>query len=295
MKKNPMKQKLMKQEIRETRKLLLYTILYTVVLSILTMIMAAIAEIKKSVTASDLMVILMLCSVMGIAVIAGIMAARFYHLLFTEEGKIRLTLPVKNSAHLETNAKLGILSLYVVILLLCVLYGIMDKDDPAFGLFGSWFGAYKKYYETIMLEHVGLKACITTLSITLAAAVVIANLYITAVFAITVSRRIASKYCIMQKRGVLVIIGILLYNIQLLAMWGLTSLVNVIEEILTREPIGIAQPGAQLSLIDTLRYDPEAYWIKDALGGLLFLAVYGITAIVMYRISRNIMDRKLEV
>jgi hypothetical protein len=99
----------------------------------------------------------------------------------------------------------------------------------------------------------------------------------------------------MQKRGVLVIIGILLYNSQLLAMWGLTSLVDVIEEILTREPIGIAQPGAQLSLIDTLRYDPEAYWIKDAFAGLLFLAVYGITAIVMYRISRNIMDRKLEV
>lgn len=289
-----MKNKLMKQEIRETRKLIVYILAYMAVLSALTMLTAGVAESRHSVTASDLTVIFMLCSLMGVVVIAIVMAGRFYSLLFTDEGLIRLTLPVKNRAHLQTNVILGISVLYVAAILLCAMFGIMGRDDTFFGLFGSYYEIYKDYYSGIMFEHVGLKAFLTALGITISVATVIANYYITFVFALTLSRRIISKRGITQKQGVIFIVGILLFNFQLLALWAVTGLADRIERALD-----VDLPGAvsvePFSFIDMLRYDPEAYWLKDIFFSLLFIAVYGITAIVMYRISRNIMDRKLEV
>lgn len=289
-----MKNKLMKQEIRETRKLIVYILAYMAVLSALTMLTAGVAESRHSTTASDLTVIFMLCSVMGVVVIAIVMAGRFYSLLFTDEGLIRLTLPVKNRAHLQTNVILGISVLYLAAILLCAMFGIMERDDTFFGLFGSYYEIYKEYYSGIMFEHVGLKAFLTAFGITISVATVIANYYITFVFALTLSRRIISKRGIMQKQGVIFIVGILLFNFQLLALWAVTGLADRIERALD-----VDLPGAvsvePFSFIDMLRYDPEAYWLKDIFFSLLFIAVYGITAIVMYRISRNIMDRKLEV
>ena len=289
-----MKNKLMKQEIRETRKLIVYILAYMAVLSALTMLTAGVAESRHSPTASDLTVIFMLCSVMGVVVIAIVMAGRFYSLLFTDEGLIRLTLPVKNRAHLQTNVILGISVLYLAAILLCAMFGIMERDDTFFGLFGSYYEIYKEYYSGIMFEHVGLKAFLTAFGITISVATVIANYYITFVFALTLSRRIISKRGIMQKQGVIFIVGILLFNFQLLALWAVTGLADRIERALD-----VDLPGAvsvePFSFIDMLRYDPEAYWLKDIFFSLLFIAVYGITAIVMYRISRNIMDRKLEV
>ena len=289
-----MKNKLMKQEIRETRKLIVYILAYMAVLSALTMLTAGVAESRHSTTASDLTVIFMLCSLMGVVVIAIVMAGRFYSLLFTDEGLIRLTLPVKNRAHLQTNVILGISVLYVAAILLCAMFGIMERDDTFFGLFGSYYEIYKDYYSGIMFEHVGLKAFLTALGITISVATVIANYYITFVFALTLSRRIISKRGITQKQGVIFIAGILLFNFQLLALWAVTGLADRIERALD-----VDLPGAvsvePFSFIDMLRYDPEAYWLKDIFFSLLFIAVYGITAIVMYRISRNIMDRKLEV
>ena len=88
----------MKQEIRETRKLIVYILAYMAVLSALTMLTAGVAESRHSTTASDLTVIFMLCSLMGVVVIAIVMAGRFYSLLFTDEGLIRLTLPVKKQS-----------------------------------------------------------------------------------------------------------------------------------------------------------------------------------------------------
>lgn len=289
-----MKNKLMKQEIRETRKLIVYILAYMAVLSALTMLTAGVAESRHSTTASDLTVIFMLCSLMGVVVIAIVMAGRFYSLLFTDEGLIRLTLPVKNRAHLQTNVILGISVLYLAAILLCAMFGIMERDDTFFGLFGSYYEIYKEYYSGIMFEHVGLKAFLTAFGITISVATVIANYYITFVFALTLSRRIISKRGIMQKQGVIFIVGILLFNFQLLALWAVTGLADRIERALD-----VDLPGAvsvePFSFIDMLRYDPEAYWLKDIFFSLLFIAVYGITAIVMYRISRNIMDRKLEV
>lgn len=289
-----MKNKLMKQEIRETRKLIVYILAYMAVLSALTMLTAGVAESRHSTTASDLTVIFMLCSLMGVVVIAIVMAGRFYSLLFTDEGLIRLTLPVKNRVHLQTNVILGISVLYLATILLCAMFGIMERDDTFFGLFGSYYEIYKEYYSGIMFEHVGLKAFLTAFGITISVATVIANYYITFVFALTLSRRIISKRGIMQKQGVIFIVGILLFNFQLLALWAVTGLADRIERALD-----VDLPGAvsvePFSFIDMLRYDPEAYWLKDIFFSLLFIAVYGITAIVMYRISRNIMDRKLEV
>lgn len=289
-----MKNKLMKQEIRETRKLIVYILAYMAVLSALTMLTAGVAESRHSTTASDLTVIFMLCTVMGVVVIAIVMAGRFYSLLFTDEGLIRLTLPVKNRVHLQTNVILGISVLYLAAILLCAMFGIMERDDTFFGLFGSYYEIYKEYYSGIMFEHVGLKAFLTAFGITISVATVIANYYITFVFALTLSRRIISKRGIMQKQGVIFIVGILLFNFQLLALWAVTGLADRIERALD-----VDLPGAvsvePFSFIDMLRYDPEAYWLKDIFFSLLFIAVYGITAIVMYRISRNIMDRKLEV
>lgn len=289
-----MKNKLMKQEIRETRKLIVYILAYMAVLSALTMLTAGVAESRHSTTASDLTVIFMLCSLMGVVVIAIVMAGRFYSLLFTDEGLIRLTLPVKNRVHLQTNVILGISVLYLAAILLCAMFGIMERDDTFFGLFGSYYEIYKEYYSGIMFEHVGLKAFLTAFGITISVATVIANYYITFVFALTLSRRIISKRGITQKQGVIFIAGILLFNFQLLALWAVTGLADRIERALD-----VDLPGAvsvePFSFIDMLRYDPEAYWLKDIFFSLLFIAVYGITAIVMYRISRNIMDRKLEV
>ena len=289
-----MKNKLMKQEIRETRKLIVYILAYMAVLSALTMLTAGVAESRHSTTASDLTVIFMLCSLMGVVVIAIVMAGRFYSLLFTDEGLIRLTLPVKNRVHLQTNVILGISVLYLAAILLCAMFGIMERDDTFFGLFGSYYEIYKEYYSGIMFEHVGLKAFLTAFGITISVATVIANYYITFVFALTLSRRIISKRGIMQKQGVIFIVGLLLFNFQLLALWAVTGLADRIERALD-----VDLPGAvsvePFSFIDMLRYDPEAYWLKDIFFSLLFIAVYGITAIVMYRISRNIMDRKLEV
>lgn len=289
-----MKNKLMKQEIRETRKLIVYILAYMAVLSALTMLTAGIAESRHSTTASDLTVIFMLCSVMGVVVIAIVMAGRFYSLLFTDEGLIRLTLPVKNRAHLQTNVILGISVLYLAAILLCAMFGIMERDDTFFGLFGSYYEIYKEYYSGIMFEHVGLKAFLTAFGITISVATVIANYYITFVFALTLSRRIISKRGIMQKQGVIFIVGILLFNFQLLALWAVTGLADRIERALDVDLPGVVSVEP-FSFIDMLRYDPEAYWLKDIFFSLLFIAVYGITAIVMYRISRNIMDRKLEV
>ena len=289
-----MKNKLMKQEIRETRKLIVYILAYMAVLSALTMLTAGVAESRHSTTASDLTVIFMLCSLMGVVVIAIVMAGRFYSLLFTDEGLIRLTLPVKNRVHLQTNVILGISVLYLAAILLCAMFGIMERDDTFFGLFGSYYEIYKEYYSGIMFEHVGLKAFLTAFGITISVATVIANYYITFVFALTLSRRIISKRGIMQKQGVIFIVGILLFNFQLLALWAVTGLADRIERALDVDLPGVVSVEP-FSFIDMLRYDPEAYWLKDIFFSLLFIAVYGITAIVMYRISRNIMDRKLEV
>ena len=145
-----------------------------------------------------------------------------------------------------------------------------------------------------MFEHVGLKAFLTAFGITISVATVIANYYITFVFALTLSRCIISKRGIMQKQGVIFIVGILLFNFQLLALWAVTGLADRIERALDEDLPGVVSVEP-FSFIDMLRYDPEAYWLKDIFFSLLFIAVYGITAIVMYRISRNIMDRKLEV
>ena len=258
------------------------------------MLTAGVAESRHSTTASDLTVIFMLCSLMGVVVIAIVMAGRFYSLLFTDEGLIRLTLPVKNRAHLQTNVILGISVLYLATILLCAMFGIMERDDTFFGLFGSYYEIYKEYYSGIMFEHVGLKAFLTAFGITISVATVIANYYITFVFALTLSRRIISKRGIMQKQGVIFIVGILLFNFQLLALWAVTGLADRIERALDVDLPGVVSVEP-FSFIDMLRYDPEAYWLKDIFFSLLFIAVYGITAIVMYRISRNIMDRKLEV
>lgn len=288
-----MKKKLMKQEIRETKKLIMWIYACIVIMSIVTMITALIAMNTKSVTAEELMVVFLLCAMMGIVVVGIVMAGRFYNLLFTEEGMIRLTLPVKNRAHLQTNVKLGILSIYLAIVIYTAVIGIMDNGNVF--LVGELYQGLKGYYEMYLTDGVVLKALLTTICSVLAGAVVIANYYITFLFALAVSRRIVSKHGIMQKKGVIFIVGMVLFNIQLLVIWGITNLIEVIEADLSWYPLRSYRPVGRLSFIDFLRYDSEGIWIKDVLFGLIFLAVYGITALVMYRICRNIMERKLEV
>ena len=288
-----MKKKLMKQEIRETRKLIMLIYACIVIMSIVTMITALIAMNTKSVTAGELMVVFLLCAMMGIVVVGIVMAGRFYNLLFTEEGMIRLTLPVKNRAHLQTNVKLGILSIYLAIVIYSAVIGIMDNGNVF--LVGELYQGLKGYYEMYLTDGVVLKALLTTICSVLAGAVVIANYYITFIFALAVSRRIVSKHGIMQKKGVIFIVGMVLFNIQLLVIWGITKLIEVIEADLSWDPLRSYRPVGQLSFIDFLRYDSEGIWVKDVFFALIFLAIYGITALVMYRICRNIMERKLEV
>ena len=288
-----MKKKLMKQEIRENKKLILCIYACIVVMSIVTMITALIAQNTHSITANELMVVFLLTAMMGIVVVGIVMAGRFYNLLFTEEGMIRLTLPVKNRAHLQTNVKLGILSIYLAIVIYSAFIGYID-DENIFLVSGLYKGL-KDYYEMYLIDGVGLKASVVTISAVLAGAVVIANYYITFLFVLTVSRRIVSKYGIMQKKGVIFIVGMVLFNIQLQVMWGITKLIEWIEADLAWYPLRSYRPVGRLSLIDFLRYDAEGVWIKDVLFALIFLSVYGITAFVMYSICRNIMDRKLEV
>ncbi|MCR4936839.1 MAG: hypothetical protein K5987_01600 [Lachnospiraceae bacterium] len=288
-----MKNKLMIQEIRETGKLILFIYTYIAVLSVATIITSQIAEKTHSSMADNLMVVFLLSAMMG-GVAAGIvMAGRFYNLLFTDEGLIRLTLPVKNREHLQTNIKLGILILYLAVVLYSAIIGIMEYGNifPV----GEIYQELKEYYVTLIDDHAGLKALITILSVVLAFAGVIANYYITAIFALTVSRRIVSKYGIMQKRGVIFITGMVLFNIQLLALWGITYLVDFIEADLASYAFRSFRPVGRYTLLDYLRYSSESVWVKDCLYALIFFMVYGITAIVMYRICRNIMDRKLEV
>ena len=288
-----MKKKLMKQEIRETRKWIMLIYACIVIMSIVTMITALIAMNTKSVTAGELMVVFLLCAMMGIVVAGVVMAGRFYNLLFTEEGMIRLTLPVKNRVHLQTNVKLGILSIYLAIVIYSAVIGIMDNGNVF--LVGELYQGLKGYYEMYLTDGVVLKALLTTICSVLAGAVVIANYYITFIFTLTVSRRIVSKYGIMQKKGLIFIVGIVMFNIQMQLMWGITKLIEVIEADLSWYPLRSYRPVGRLSFIDFLRYDSEGIWIKDVVFGLIFLAIYGITALVMYRICRNIMDRKLEV
>ena len=255
-----MKKKLMKQEIRETKKWIMLIYACIVIMSIVTMITALIAMNTKSVTAEELMVVFLLCAMMGIVVVGIVMAGRFYNLLFTEEGMIRLTLPVKNRAHLQTNVKLGILSIYLAIVIYTAVIGIMDNGNVF--LVGELYQGLKGYYEMYLTDGVVLKALLTTICSVLAGAVVIANYYITFIFTLTVSRRIVSKYGIMQKKGVIFIVGMVLFNIQLLVIWGITKLIEVIEADLSWDPLRSYRPVGQLSFIDFLRYDSEGIWIK---------------------------------
>ena len=252
-----MKKKLMKQEIRETKKWIMLIYACIVIMSIVTMITALIAMNTKSVTAEELMVVFLLCAMMGIVVVGIVMAGRFYNLLFTEEGMIRLTLPVKNSAHLETNAnvKLGILSIYLAIVIYSAVIGIMDNGNVF--LVGELYQGLKGYYEMYLTDGVVLKALLTTICSVLAGAVVIANYYITFLFALAVSRRIVSKHGIMQKKGVIFIVGMVLFNIQLLVMWGITKLIEVIEADLSWYPLRSYRPVGRLSL--HLLREPRSY------------------------------------
>ncbi|MCR5210695.1 MAG: hypothetical protein K6C99_10825 [Lachnospiraceae bacterium] len=286
-----MKNKLMKLEIRENRKLIFFILSYMAVLSVVTGIVASIAEKFSLPAATELAVVLSLCAMMGILLIAIVMAGRFYSLLFTEEGLLRLTLPVKNRDHLQINVKLGIITLYVSVIIYSTMMGSIDSENTAFGL----YGVMKEYYGNFVTEYVGMKAFATTICIILAIAAVIANYYITFIFVLTLSRYIVSRYSVVQKKGVIFIAGITLFNIHLLMMWAITNLIEEIEADLSHFQLYGFPPAENATFMDFLRYNPEGEWVKDVIFAGMYIIVYGITAVIMYRTVRSILDRKLEV
>ena len=274
-----MNKKLGKLEYKETKRL--FT-LFTVVLlayQIISIILGFISRNVNSEIPTNTIIILSLCSALGIIVCAIIMLKRFYNILFTSEGSIKLAMPVKNSEHQKVNIKTALIWIYIMLAILVIGIGLSEvsSGNRIYGITNAYGNYIESYSIMDRSPNPALKAVITISVDVLTMMVIIANLYISCIFAVTIASRIAGRFNIIQKNGVLFIIVIILYNIKALFFNNLYQIFNYVENRVNRSPVPLSMYAFQLIL------------------DISCVIVYGLSAIAMYMICKSILDKKLDI
>lgn len=274
-----MNKKLGKLEYKETKRL--FT-LFTVVLlayQIISIILGFVSRNVNSEIPTNTIIILSLCSALGIIVCAIIMLKRFYNILFTSEGSIKLAMPVKNSEHQKVNIKTALIWIYIMLAILVIGIGLSEvsSGNRIYGITNAYGNYIESYSIMDRSPNPALEAVITIAVDVLTMTVIIANLYISCIFAVTIASRIAGRFNIIQKNGVLFIIVIILYNIKALFFNNLYQIFNYVENRVNRSPVPLSTYAFQLIL------------------DISCVIVYGLSAIAMYMICKSILDKKLDI
>ena len=191
---------------------------------------------------------------------------------------------------MNINVRQSVMWLGLQILVFITCLGISESVGKErfvpLGPVGTYTGLVESYMINCMGEFVsapGAKAMAAFIIMAASFAVIAVNIYISFIFTLTVSNRICGKYNIPQKVGVIIIAGLVMFNIHLLAAWIFTRL-----EIIYNVGFLCTDEGFAV-------FGPDCNFIRDIDRPLVNILIYGVTAFIMYRISRNILDKKLDI
>ena len=281
-----MNRRLFKLENKEIRKIMLLITVFVAVYSAFSAICSAISNSASTDSAFIMKTVLALVSAFIIVSAAIMMVKRYYNILFTDEGLIRFSFPVKNHVHLQTNLKCAFLWTGIMTVIFFAGLGISDavtaRRDERWGV-GNVYGDLIETYEMNGLSAPGLKTVMTIIILIIAFAVIAVNIYISFIFTLTLASRICGKYSILQKKGVIFLTGIVMYYIHVLIVDLFTRI-----EIMCGERFFMTGKGYDI-------FGPDECLISQIDRPLVNILFYGVTAVIMYRISKNILDKKLDI
>ena len=280
-----MNKRLGKLEIKETKKIMFIIGTVIIVYMILAVICAAVSNNASTDAPMIVKAILGLCSVMVFLCAALYMVKRYYDLLFSNEAQMRFSFPVDNTAHLNTNIKYGLMWMFILIGIMIAGIGISDcvteSRTDRLGVINLW-GDYVDSFTWNHLENADAKAFICVLALVLALIALVINCYISFIFTLTISKAICTKYNLMQKNGIILIVGIVMFNIHILV----GKLFERIEMIID-------------SYLNTLeawdKFGPDEIFIENINMPVIFILFYGITAVIMYLVCRKMIASKIDI
>jgi len=283
-----MNRRLYKLESKEIKKIMQ---LFTVLIAVYSLLAAicTLVELKSSGNAAlTLRIILLLISVLGIIITGIIMVGRFYNILFTDEGLLKFSFPVENSEHMRANVTHAMkwMGLQILVVITGISFSEAFEKGVLFGPVGTYMNRLNSYHDNFRGEFMNApaaKALTVTIIMLAAFAVIVVNIYISFIFTLIVSNRICGKFDILQKKGTVLIAGIVMFNVHLLVAELLTKIENVHNSCFL-----FAESGSGI-------FGPDTPFIGDIDRHVVNILVYGITAVVMYRISKNILDKKLDI
>lgn len=285
--------KLDRFELKETKKLtLLIACVMIVYYAVFTLTEFLVSDNGIIVAISG---ILFFSSFLGIIIVAISLIKRYYDLLFSKEGFIRLSFPVKNSEHLKTNIRCGLGKIYCLAVIFAFCLSVSEKVyvnvQDEHGLWGI-FNVYSTYLDRYArnnylgnyIAYPNLRALASVIISVLALMVLIETIYVSSIFVLTVACRICGKYNILQKKGVIFIATIVMYNVFLL----ISNLISIFRVWLNEPVLGVGVRGYELFGLD--------FVFISAVDGFVMVILIGvISSIVMYRICKNILDTKLDI
>ena len=235
--------------------------------------------------------ILFYCSIFGMVLIAITLIKRYYDLLFTKEGYVRLSFPVKNSDHLKANIRCGLFHIYILLVVFAVCLGISDKvyaivrDKQGLWGINNLYSSYVDIYTSNQVSSAKMMALATVVISVLSLLILIETIYMSFIFVLTVSSRICGKYNILQKKGVILIAGIIMYNVYFLMI----GLLRKFEMWYSYSEPGIGEArGYEV-------FGRDFSFISFVDESLMVIILGSIASIVMYRVCKNILDKKLDV
>ena len=280
-----MNKRLYKLESNEIRKLMLVFTSLVAVYSFLSIICSAVSNNTTTDTALIMKTILVLISALIIILTGAAMIRRLYDLLFTDEGLVRFSFPVKNHVHLNANLKHAAVWLGIMLIIFFTGLGISDtlqqSRDERWGV-GDLYSSVTGLYTMNGMSSPAAKSLLSIAILIIAFVVIASNIYLSFVFMLTVSSRICGKYNILQKKGVIFLTGVVMYNIHLLVV----ELFSRIENAFSVD--FYMHTGYEL-------FGPDECFISEIDRPLVNILFYGVTAVIMYRISKNILDKKLDI
>ena len=280
-----MNKRLYKLESNEIRKLMLVFTSLVAAYSFLSIICSAVSNNTITDTALIMKTILVLISALIIILTGAAMIRRLYDLLFTDEGLVRFSFPVKNHVHLNANLKHAAVWLGIMLIIFFTGLGISDtlqqSRDERWGV-GDLYSSVTGLYTMNGMSSPAAKSLLSIAILIIAFVVIASNIYLSFVFMLTVSSRICGKYNILQKKGVIFLTGVVIYNVHLLIMELFSRIEYSYSEWL--------EFGKGYDL-----FGPDCGLISNIDRSVMNILFYGATAVIMYRISRNILDKKLDI
>lgn len=280
-----MNKRLYKLESNEIRKLMLVFTLLVALYMLLSVICTAISNNTATDTAFIMKTIFVMIGALIIILTGAAMIRRLYDLLFTDEGLVRFSFPVKNHEHLNSNLKHAATWMGIMLIIFFAGLGISDavvKNRVERWGVGNLYSDFSDIYTGNGLSSPVAKTVLTIAIFIIAFVVIAANIYLSFVFMLTVSSRICGKYNILQKKGVIFITGIVMYNVHLLIM-----------DLFSRIEYSYSEWLAFGKGYDL--FGPDCSLISAIDRPVINILIYGVTAVLMYRISANLMDKKLDV